>query len=1205
MTQRDEVEMLTDLTTVNVEPPLEDDVHMQGFGIAGAIELVKYEQRHKTWSHLRLAIGKNVALKRRRPKVCIFEVLLPPIFVVLISVGYYAADLWDHPAADYMPQPYMNTTTSIRNSLCVHGLPEGYRNPNDFQLCSGCPYRIVDIASEPGTEWPGGVPPVLCGTLNVNGLIEFVRLFVNMTSPSDVPTLDTLIAVQKSYAELSGFFGSLGGVPSVVNALMRTGNLEFARGSGVTCAEAQSLIAGLRARSLLFDLVFQPNATNDPACPGVWADEYTAVRYIKGDGADTTWALVVLGQADAGNSQFDFTIRMNNSATPSTNSKQASFTQGLGAKPYLQYTTSGFVTLQTAISAVLSDVPTASFITCPMPTEAYKESEFFDQVSQLLPLYLTLAFIYPVNRLVAAIVLEKEDRQREGMLIMGLSRGSFYLSWYLTYAAVGTVSTIIIVVYTHNNLFSQSSPLLVFVLFEAFSLSIVAFSLLISVFFSKARIAAVAAPIFMMLTTLPRNIVDRDTVTPSGQHWLSLVSPSAFGYGIGLMCDYEGSGAGASFDDFTSGDYSFASSVFMMIVDTVLYLAVAWYLDNVLPSEWGVKKHPLFLCQPSYWRRSTERKVAANDQPPPAPNYEKFDPVTAAAMRERERVVITDMTKTFSGKKGPAVNHVGSGFPEDSIAFHEGQIQVILGHNGAGKTTLINMLTGMLQPDTGDCRVWGKSVLRDMDAIRGDLGLCPQHNILWPLLSCREHLLFFGGLKGTPRDKLAVLADQMLDLINLGSKKDAPASSLSGGQKRKLSVAISLIGGPKLVFLDEPTAGMDVESRRAMWHLLRRPDILRNRCIVLTTHYMDEADLLGDSVMIMDRGAVHSMGSPFFLKQNLGVGYNLTLAMQQGGSPEAVERAICGVVPNARFLSTSGNELKFQVPTHLPLTDELIEGAFLGLSASDSPASAADEAAHLELPAAAKLSAVDALLASPESDRLELALFLQKNVETADHTKRALGSLLEDCRAQAVFPALFNKLDAEKQALRVESYGIGVTTLEEVFMKIALGGADGDQEKVTGNKGRVVGEGSRDFKLYSIAAPGASPVRGVRLQWMQLKALMLKRMHSGRRDLRTLFYQFGSPVLFVLAALMLARIEPPDQSKILLGVSQFDVPLSTPVSQPAAGSDLLGPCLDHLATCPFPPLLSMVNATTMGSIPLSAYLLSSYFSHEATQRPVA
>lgn len=184
--------------------------------------------------------------------------------------------------------------------------------------------------------------------------------------------------------------------------------------------------------------------------------------------------------------------------------------------------------------------------------------------------------------------------------------------------------------------------------------------------------------------------------------------------------------------------------------------------------------------------------------------------------------------------------------------MYNGQIFALLGHNGAGKTTTISMLTGLLSPSGGHCEVFGKDLFHEMTDVRHFLGVCPQHDILFDLLTPEEHLDIFCDFKGVDKKAKKEEIKKMLVDVDVVAGKDTIAKNLSGGNRRKLSVAIALIGGSKLVLLDEPTAGMDLSARRKLWNMLK--NYKNNRIIILTTHYMDEADILGDRIGIMTGG---------------------------------------------------------------------------------------------------------------------------------------------------------------------------------------------------------------------------------------------------------------------------------------------------------------------------------------------------------------
>ena len=235
-----------------------------------------------------------------------------------------------------------------------------------------------------------------------------------------------------------------------------------------------------------------------------------------------------------------------------------------------------------------------------------------------------------------------------------------------------------------------------------------------------------------------------------------------------------------------------------------------------------------------------------------------------AAIRARNLVV------TFGGVA--AVNGL-------RFVARRGRVTSLLGHNGAGKTTTISVLTGLLRGDGGRGRAFvdGADVETEMERARASMGVCPQFDVLWPTLTVREHLRLFARFRGIPASLAGVEADEKMAATGLTSKADRRAGTLSGGQRRALSLAIAFIGDPDVVLLDEPTSGMDPKSRRRAWAAIRRFRARTDASVLLTTHFMDEADQLSDRVAIMSRGRLACVGSPLFLKTEFGVGYTLVV----------------------------------------------------------------------------------------------------------------------------------------------------------------------------------------------------------------------------------------------------------------------------------------------------------------------------------------
>lgn len=177
-----------------------------------------------------------------------------------------------------------------------------------------------------------------------------------------------------------------------------------------------------------------------------------------------------------------------------------------------------------------------------------------------------------------------------------------------------------------------------------------------------------------------------------------------------------------------------------------------------------------------------------------------------------------------------------------NLKMYPGQCTVLLGHNGAGKSTTFSMLTGVASPSSGSAYVNDFDIRTSLPKIRREMGLCPQYNTLFGFMTVMEHLEFFAKLKERTWDPEE--AREILARLRIDFKADFMAGALSGGQKRKLSLAIALIGGSEVVMLDEPTSGMDPGARHETWTLIQREK--ERRTILLTTHFMEEADLLGE-----------------------------------------------------------------------------------------------------------------------------------------------------------------------------------------------------------------------------------------------------------------------------------------------------------------------------------------------------------------------
>jgi ABC-2 type transport system ATP-binding protein len=232
-----------------------------------------------------------------------------------------------------------------------------------------------------------------------------------------------------------------------------------------------------------------------------------------------------------------------------------------------------------------------------------------------------------------------------------------------------------------------------------------------------------------------------------------------------------------------------------------------------------------------------------------------------------EFVVVTDLHKNFGDFK--AVNGV-------SFTIHRGENFGLLGPNGAGKTTTIRMLSTVLEADGGDIIIGGHSVKKEAGAVRSIIGVCPQELALYEDLNAIENMVFFGRMAGMGGQEAGEQAMANLKLMGLEERAKGKVAKFSGGMKRRINLAIALMGHPELLFLDEPTVGIDPQSRNNIFENIRSLQ-KSGMTILYTTHYMEEADRLCERVAVMDGGQIIAMDTPYNLKAQIGPPERVTL----------------------------------------------------------------------------------------------------------------------------------------------------------------------------------------------------------------------------------------------------------------------------------------------------------------------------------------
>ncbi|XP_041914079.1 phospholipid-transporting ATPase ABCA1 isoform X1 [Alosa sapidissima] len=804
-----------------------------------------------------------------------------------------------------------------------------------------------------------------------------------------------------------------------------------------------------------------------------------------------------------------YKIRMDIDDVTRTNKiKDKFWDPGPAAEPFsdMRYIWGGFVYVQDLVERGLTRVMTGreqntGVYLQQMPYPCFVDDVFLRVLNRSLPMFMTTAWMYSVAMIIKCVVYEKEARLKETMRIMGLGSGTLWVSWFISSYVPFLISAgLLVSLLQWGDILPYSDPVVVFFFLAAFATATIMLCFLISTFFSRANLASACGGLIYFSLYLPYVpcVAWRDYLTTTHRVLLSFLSPVAFGFGCEYFSQYEEQGVGIQWFNINSspleGDtYSFVTSIVMLYVDAVIYGVLAWYIEAVFPGEFGIPKPWYFIFQLNYWGGVP---LEMGMPIPPAPRDERDERVESEPQNLILGVAIRDLVKIYKKGGKLAVNHL-------NLKFYEGQITSFLGHNGAGKTTTISILTGLFPPSAGTVYVRGMDIRTDMEWIRRTLGVCPQHNVLFDILTVEEHVWFYGRLKGLDNTEVLEETTSLLDDVGLLHKRHEETRNLSGGMKRKLSVAIAFIGGSKVVVLDEPTAGVDPYSRRAIWDLLLK--YRKDRTIILSTHYMDEAELLGDRIAIISQGKLCCCGTPLYLKAKLGTGYYLTVVKKEVDS---------------RTPSTSASAGKLSLPP-VPKDSDSSLSDDTGLGSEENGPD------------------VPALVALAQHHMPEARL-------VQDLGREAILNLPHGAAEDGSLALFLSELEKRQADMGITSYGLSDTTLEEIFLKVAEEtGVDVDpaeperppssprqrraeppEEREPGRK-RPRKQEPKETDLLSEEGRGGDPSTGWWLTWQQLRALFVKRWLYARRSRRGFLAQIVLPALFVLVALFFSLLAPP------------------------------------------------------------------------------
>eukprot|EP00768_Dysnectes_brevis_P001229 gnl/Dysnectes_brevis/129_a152_4397.p1 GENE.gnl/Dysnectes_brevis/129_a152_4397~~gnl/Dysnectes_brevis/129_a152_4397.p1 ORF type:complete len:1000 (-),score=354.61 gnl/Dysnectes_brevis/129_a152_4397:155-3154(-) len=376
------------------------------------------------------------------------------------------------------------------------------------------------------------------------------------------------------------------------------------------------------------------------------------------------------------------------------------------------------------------------------------------------------------------------------------------------------------------------------------------------------------------------------------------------------------------------------------LISGVVYFFLAGYFEAIMPRSFGVPSHPLFFAEGLVRRAAAVRAALASLGVAQVPRNQSLTlgavfsaigvfiahPILFARAQQlvEEEATLPAVQYGSSQRSEPSISSLGDmragdiaeereraerglsstgrealvrvlglrkvypgtrlSNPKEAVkgvwfTVAEGECLGMLGPNGAGKTTTVSMLCGLFAPTSGTARIVGHDMSQpgNLERIQAVMGVCPQFDVHWPSLTCKEHLSFYCKLKGVGPDVEEQHIEDLLEAVDLIPQRDVPSSSLSGGMRRRLSVAVALAGKPRVLYLDEPTTGLDPRTRRQLWNIILA--VRPGRAILLTTHSMEEAEALCSRIGIMAAGRLRCIGTSSALKTRFGKGYKLTVCV--------------------------------------------------------------------------------------------------------------------------------------------------------------------------------------------------------------------------------------------------------------------------------------------------------------------------------------
>ena len=775
------------------------------------------------------------------------------------------------------------------------------------------------------------------------------------------------------------------------------------------------------------------------------------------------------------------------------------FQKGPDMESYDLYGWNGYTYIMKIINDYIlrktTGVSTASinFGMTPQLYETYKEDPFGEFVGFIVPFFVVIAYMCPMCLYVFRMVSEKETRAKEGMKIMGMGEGTYFMSYFVQYFIINIIYSLVNAGLVHI-LFAHIPYIYLLGMFWMFGMDVFVLAFFFQSFIDKTRVALILSLLIYFVMFFMSIAVFDEEVSKSLKMFVSIFPSVALEMGVIVFGEFE-----SKFEDFTSShvnknylNYSISAMYLMFFIDFFIYLFLGYYLQNIISHQFGIKRPFYFLCTKSYWCKSTKRNTkrineetkqnekGQNEETPINPNANNPDFQSEELYKDKTKkndiMKIRDLVKTFDDGK-TAVNGV-------SINLYKDEIFALLGHNGAGKSTIISMLCGLYEATAGEAVYDGVNILDDiqMDIFRTKLGICPQHDVLFGDLTIREHLSMFCYFKGVPSDKIEDEINKTLRDFRIEDIQDIIAKNLSAGQRRKLSIAIAIIGGSEVIFLDEPSSGMDITSRRNLWEILKR--CTENKIIILTTHYMEEASVLGNRIGIISEGKMKCIGSPLFLIERFGKFISINITKE----PNAENKAIID------FIKQRANNVEYEI-----LSEEIL----------------------FRIPKNNKNQQNN-----EKENSLQLSENSQHNSAERNTNEKPQPNHTGTNNNSFSLTSFFKDLDENLSTLKIKSYSAAMPTLEDVFLNVAS--IEKSKSEAKHRKFSETNESNDNILFEQNFMANYSPNEKFNLD---LRSSLYKRLLQIFRDMKSFFLEILCPIILILIGLGVSQVTFIDDSE--------------------------------------------------------------------------